>query len=77
MGFCKENEGKLCKPLTCHKQYCSIGEELRQIFKTSPNCGGNCAWIEKEGIGEINSCKDASCRIVNTIVEFRKKAINT
>lgn len=69
MGFCKENE--LCKPFACNKALCPIGEELRKL--TIPEkCKKVCEWT-RQGINELNRCKDASCVIGDTIVDFRNK----
>jgi hypothetical protein len=67
-GFCKETE--ICKPFKCRKAICPIGEELRSISNLQ-KCGEICLWI-KNGINGADPCKDSSCPIGNTIVEFRK-----
>jgi hypothetical protein len=68
MRLCKEIEN--CKPFECRDARCAIGDELRRISE-SKKCKGECLWM-KTGINGINTCKDTSCQIGDTIVLFRR-----
>lgn len=71
MGFCRESEKGICKPFSCRKADCPIGEKLRDP-NTPKLCKKTCMWME-QGIDGLNACKDASCKTGSIIVEFRKK----